>query len=592
MVLFKCKACGGDIIPNEDKYTGKCEYCGTIQTLPKDKDEKINQLLNRANDYRLHYDFDRAIFEYEKVLELDETEPEAHWGLFLSKYGVDYVKDTRTQIYKPTLRRISSISVYDDMDYQATLKYCSFLAAEQYKKDADEIEQVMKELLFSSANEEPYDIFISYKELDDVTRQRTDDSYLAHDLYNVLTAEGYKVFFAPKSLVGAKLYEPKIYSAIISAKVMIVLGTKPEYIEGVWVKNEWSRFAELIEKGEDKMIIPVFKNMEAKQLPSRFSPYQAYDMTSMTFIEDVKKVISLAVQKQSNVNFDKNASAEDAYLERGFLALEDKNFSQADSFFENVLNLNPHNSQAYFGKLMVEMRISKQTQILTAPKYLKEYANFEKAIRFADSQLKTTLLQYEEKVKYTLDEQKYNRALAIVSKENPSESDYNDAASIFKSVSGFRFAEENVLTCTNRVIKLRERNDILLALEEKKKIKESIVLKKVDILPSALALVIYTPVWIVSGIGIVLWVLGCLGGGNPMPEDAIAWIICIIACVAPILLVVSLFQFIINLITAPGKKMKANKKYQKEIDGVNSEINALEEKLFQIEKEYNGLKFL
>lgn len=591
MVLFKCKACGGDIRPNEDGITGKCEYCGTIQTLPKDKDEKISQILNRANDFRLNCDFDRAIFEYEKALELNETEPEVHWGLFLSKYGVEYVKDTMTFTYKPTLHRISSISVFDDVDYQATIKYTDSISAIQYKKDAENIETVMKELLLLSANQEPYDIFLSYKEVDDTTRQRTDDSYLAHDLYNELTAQGYKVFFAPKSL-GVGLYEPKIYSAIISAKVMIVLGTKPQYFDAVWVKNEWSRFAELIDNGEHKAIIPVFKNIEAESLPNRLAKFQAYNMDNMSFLPSLLNIISQYVNKQSQVKFNKDATAEDAYLERGFLALEDRNYSQAESFFENVLNLNPHNSQAYFGNLMVEMGITKQEQILTAPKYLSEYKNFEKAVRFADSQLKTTLLQYEEKVKYTLDEQKYNRALAIVSKENPSESDYNDAASIFKSVSGFRFAEENVLTCTNRVIKLRERNDILLALEEKKKIKESIVLKKVDIFPSALGLVIYTPVWIVSGIGIVLWVLGCLGGGNPMPEDAIAWIICIIACVAPILLVVSLFQFIINLITAPGKKMKANKKYQKEIDGVNSEINALEEKLFQIEKEYNGLKFL
>lgn len=592
MALFNCKACGGDIIPNEDKYTGKCEYCGAIQTLPKDKDGKISQLLNRANDFRLHYDFDRAIFEYEKVLELDETEPEAHWGLFLSKYGVDYVKDTLTQIYKPTLRRISSVSVYDDMDYQATLKYCSFVAAEQYKKDANEIEQVMKELLFSSANEEPYDIFISYKELDDVTRQRTDDSYLAHDLYNVLTAEGYKVFFAPKSLVGAKLYEPKIYSAIISSKAMIVLGTKPEYLEGVWVKNEWSRFAELIEKGEDKIIIPVFKTMEAKELPSRFSSFQAYNWDDISFLEDIKNVLTQWVKKESKIEFDKNTSAEDAYLERGFLALEDGNFSQADAFLENVLNLNPHNSQAYFGKLMVEMRITKQSQILTAPRYLKEYANFEKAVRFADQQLKTVLLQYEEKVKYALDEQKYNRAMAIVCKENPSESDYAEATEIFKSITGFKSAEENIATCTKRIENLKKKNDTLIALEEKKKNKESIVLKKVSIIPSALYL-IPTPVGIASGIALALYLLCVLGSGqDPMPEDILSWIWLIVAMIDPAVLVISLLLLIINLIFAPGKKIKYQKEYQHQTDAVNKDIQALEEKLSQIEKAYNDLKFL
>lgn len=37
-------------------------------------------------------------------------------------------------------------------------------------------------------------------------------------------------------------YEPYIFAALQSAPIMITIGTKPEYMEAVWVKNEWSRF--------------------------------------------------------------------------------------------------------------------------------------------------------------------------------------------------------------------------------------------------------------------------------------------------------------------------------------------------------------
>lgn len=412
-VVYKCKICGGEIQPNEDGRIGKCLYCGAVQTLPKEKDDKVSNILNRANDYRINCDFDRAIYEYEKVMELDETEPEAHWGLFLSKYGVEYVKDNMTFTYKPTLHRISSVSVFDDVDYKATLKYADSISVMQYKKDAEDIEMVMKELLLLSANQEPYDVFLSYKEMDDVTRQRTDDSYLAYDLYNELTSKGYKVFFAPKSL-GVGLFEPKIYSAIISSKVMLVLGTQPKYFDAIWVKNEWSRFAELIDNGEQKVLIPIFKNMEAGQLPNKLAKYQALDMANISFLQTLTDLISQSVNHKSRVNFNKDSSTENAYLERGFLALEDRNFQQANGFFESVLNLNPHNSQAYFGKLMVEMKISKQEQILTSSKPLKEYSNFEKAVRFADQQLKTVLLQYEENVNNSLLEQKYNESCILL----------------------------------------------------------------------------------------------------------------------------------------------------------------------------------
>lgn len=193
MAVYKCKECGGDIKPL-DNGLGLCLYCGATQTLPKEKDERINNILNRANDFRMNCDFDRAIYEYEKVLELAETEPEAHWGIFLSKYGIEYVKDNLTYTYKPTIHRISSVSVFDDVDYQATIKYSDSVSSTKYKEDAEVIELLMKELLLLSANQEQYDIFLSYKELDDETRKRTNDSYLAHDLYNELVSYGYKVF--------------------------------------------------------------------------------------------------------------------------------------------------------------------------------------------------------------------------------------------------------------------------------------------------------------------------------------------------------------------------------------------------------------
>ena len=63
---------------------------------------------------------------------------------------------------------------------------------------------------------------------------------------------------------------------------------------------------------------------------------------------------------------------------------------------------------------MVEMKISKQKQILTSSKPLKEYSNFEKAVRFADQQLKTVLLQYEENVNNSLLEQKYNESCILL----------------------------------------------------------------------------------------------------------------------------------------------------------------------------------
>ena len=54
-----------------------------------------------------------------------------------------------------------------------------------------------------------------------------------------MTAKGYKVFFSRITLedkLGMQ-YEPYIFAALNSAKVMLAFGTKYEYFHAVWVKN-------------------------------------------------------------------------------------------------------------------------------------------------------------------------------------------------------------------------------------------------------------------------------------------------------------------------------------------------------------------
>ena len=89
------------------------------------------------------------------------------------------------------------------------------------------IEEIRKGIIEVSSNEEPYDIFICYKETDALGR-RTPDSVIAMDLYKKLKSEGYKVFFSRISLRNkvSEQYEPYIYNAINTAKVMIVFGEK------------------------------------------------------------------------------------------------------------------------------------------------------------------------------------------------------------------------------------------------------------------------------------------------------------------------------------------------------------------------------
>ena len=286
---FKCKYCGGELSEIEGlKSVGKCKYCGSKQTLPKLENEKRANLFERANHLRRNNEFDKAEALYEQLLNEDLSDPEAYWSLVLCRYGIEYVEDTRTKERKPTVNRMQMTSILGDEDYKSAIANADDEQKKLYEEEAKVINEIQRGILEIARKEEPFDIFICYKETDSEGK-RSRDSILAQDLYHELTRDGYKVFFARVTLQGklGSAYEPYIFSALNSAKVMVVLGTKKEHFEAVWVRNEWSRFLGQIKKGERKVLIPAYRDMDAYDLPVEFSNLQALDMSRLGFLQEL-----------------------------------------------------------------------------------------------------------------------------------------------------------------------------------------------------------------------------------------------------------------------------------------------------------------
>ena len=297
MSALKCKMCGGDMAFEENATVATCEYCGTRQTLPKRDDEKRLALFERANLYRRENDYDKAAALFEQVLSEDVTDAEAYWCIVLCKYGVEYVKDYRSGALVPTLNRTQLTPVTADPDYKQAIRYADVSQREIYEREAAQIDRIQKEILDISQREKPFDVFICYKETDDQGR-RTRDSVIANELYHLLTKDGYKVFFAKITLEDklGTAYEPYIFAALNSAKVMVVLGTRPEYFQAVWVRNEWSRYLKLMQKDKEKILIPAYRDMDPYELPEEFAYLQALDMNKLGFMQDLTQYISKVVK--------------------------------------------------------------------------------------------------------------------------------------------------------------------------------------------------------------------------------------------------------------------------------------------------------
>ena len=350
MAIIKCKMCGGDI---------------------ELSDEKKMTLFTRANRLLRNCEFDKASGVFETIVADFPEEAEAYWGLVLCKYGIEYVDDPATGKKIPTCHRSSFESVLDDPNFEQACENADAIARRVYRDEARQIEELRKGIIEVSGKEEPYDIFISYKETDE-NGDRTLDSVIAQDIYTELTEKGYRVFFSRISLeskLGTE-YEPYIFAALNSAKVMLVVGTDYDNFDAVWVKNEWSRFLKLIASGQKKTLIPVFKNMDAYDMPKEFAKLSAQDMGKVGAMQDlvrgVEKLVPL--KKQESVQVEKvmekvivqqqseGSMKTDAAIKRGKLALEDGEWEKAKQYFDQALTLDAECAEAYFGIAMAELR--------------------------------------------------------------------------------------------------------------------------------------------------------------------------------------------------------------------------------------------
>lgn len=414
MPIFECKNCGASLEVEPGATVATCDYCHSTQTLPRLDDGKRAGLFKRGNKLRRAYEFDRAAELFGKVLDEDAGDAEAYWSLALCRYGVVYVEDPRTHDMVPTVNRMQAKSITADADYGQALECAEVAQREVLKGQAAQIAEIQRGISEVAAKDEPYDVFICYKD-SDASGGRTEDSVIAGDIYDALRRDGLRVFYSRESLKGmlGSAFEPHIFAALHSARVMVAVGTSKEHLESPWVRNEWSRYLALCDEDRDLTFLPVFKGMSAGDLPAEFRSIQGLDLASAGGMQDLIRYVegrceapersasyrgaaargSASVPPRGGSRGSRRREPEpvpaaslasvESLTQRMDIFIEDGDFEEAIDYANRVLDADPKNVDAYMGLALCDEEVNSREEFYALEEGALKNVNFAKAVRYS-----------------------------------------------------------------------------------------------------------------------------------------------------------------------------------------------------------------
>ncbi len=328
-------------------------------------------------------EFDLACQMYGDLLKKWPNEAQIYWNMALCDYRVVYTVEA--------LDADPEISCYDVIDqpftqnghFQRAMELADTDSAIRYREMAGKIEAFQRELKAHSANQ--YDVFISFKKSDG-NGNMTEDYTIAKRLENELH-EKYRVFMSEFSLSEdnvADNYNTSIYNAIISAKYFILLTTKEEYLNTIWIANEWKRGNYLAKKDprRHKMVV-ICREDVLGRFPAPIAKREALGFRD---VEDA--VHKLKMYFEGNSRFDRMENQ--VNIVRDYLA--HNRFEEAARKCDEIVNMDNTYAQGHWLKMMSLLRCTEEKLPTMGVDFTPGRANgpymysFDLAIKYATAE--------------------------------------------------------------------------------------------------------------------------------------------------------------------------------------------------------------
>ena len=326
-----CRICGEILQPEDDTGVCECESCGSRQTYPKKYDSEELGIFNKARRLRQKTDFEGAEKLLSHLCAEADDEPEGFWELAMCRCGIGY-EDNGSAVKVPVCRRVSLTPLTEDVNFLTAVAYASDEQKAVYCREAAAIDVLRREYAERVGNGERYDVFIC-------GGSSEKGRNIAAQIYDQLCAEGFIVFFAPKSIkeVSGRTGELYISAAVNSADTLLVVCTESDDFAELHMKRQWSRCASAVRKDGEKLLITCIIGVSEGDIPDELSDYPVMDMEKLGFVAEVIRLIR---RKESGHSVSAR-NAPEKLIRRMNIFLADEDFEAAEEYCGIILDASP-----------------------------------------------------------------------------------------------------------------------------------------------------------------------------------------------------------------------------------------------------------
>lgn len=377
MLHICCDTCKGSLELEEGKAFAVCQNCGRRIAVPQGYTKEESRFL-AASHARQRRDFEEASGVYQEILRTDPENTGALWGSALSRFQVEYWQAGERD-YRLVCHRASMGAFLDDPDYKRAVALAPPEEAALYREEGERIQALQERITRQMAQTEPWDVFLC------AAPEHPASAQAARRIAGALEEEGYRVFCPAVSLEGVpkEEWEPRIFCGIATAKAMVLMASGKEgFTPGVCFDAR-----RYLTQGKGSLTIAFSQLDEYEDIPELLfdGAGTRLNMDGLGFFDAL--LDTLEGRDAGDEYWEEAGKTENfAYanlLKSARLELEAGSFEEARKLFDQVLDYNPQEAQAYWGLLLIAKDCGSEEELVETGKLIEDDPLFTSALAFA-----------------------------------------------------------------------------------------------------------------------------------------------------------------------------------------------------------------